>query len=97
LKYETLDIVLAISGSYHHRFDLRTSALICGENFCLQLTLMLQRKLNQRMTAVNTNFCADIISMVFNCANTDAEFVGNLFAREVFRDERQYSTFSWSQ
>ena len=46
-----------------------------------KLALMLERKLHQSMAAVHTNFCADIISMILNCADTDAKLVSDLTTR----------------
>jgi hypothetical protein len=62
-----------------------------------KLPLMLQGKLDQRVTAMDTKFCADIISMVLNCADTYTELVSNLTTRQVFRNQCEQSTFRWRQ
>ena len=58
---------------------------------------MLQRKFRQRVAAMNVEFGADVIPMVFNGAHADAELVGNLAAGQIFGDELEYATFGWRE
>ena len=65
---------------------LDSRALFIDDCLPLEFGLMLQRKLHQRVAAMNANFCADVISMILNRADTHTELVSNLTTRKVFRN-----------
>src|SRR5438132_14064845 len=60
---------------------------------CLQLSLMLQRKLNQGVAAVQVQFGADAAAVVFDGAVMDTQFISDLFAGLIFGDQAQDGAF----
>jgi len=55
---------------------------------------MLEGELNKSVTAIDTKLGADVVTVIFDGAHADTQFIGDLTARHVLRNHRKYTSFS---